>query len=348
MTDLPIGGAGDGEAGAEARQTLRQILTTYGPDVRRDPRRCEALLRDLCPTRALEVNLLLAALRERVPDELLAAPPGQPVSVLAARLSQRLVDTLGLTGAAARWAVGSWAIALGLAAEADLPAPAPRPPAYVPPRDAPSPAAPVPPHLPPLRPPPPPLRRHPPAAAPLDSARRLRSGASVLAAAVGVGLLVTIESHHSPQSPTSGTSAGAPASPAASPAADPAGLPALRWEAAKPVSSVALSRDGRTLATGGFKLVTLWDAATGKKERDIAVAPPAILPARDYGVSMEGPQPGEVARALLQPRRQAPGGQRLWRCLHLGRADRPQRNDSGDADHPESGHAVREAAGAGD
>jgi len=292
MTDLPIGGAGDGGDGAEARQTLRQILATYGPDVRRDPRRCEALLRDLCPARALEVNLLLAALRARVPDELLAAPPGRPVAVLAARLAQRLVDTLGLTGEAARWAVGSWAVALGLAAGADLPAPAPAPPPYVAPPSVP----PAPPPDVPLAPSPAPRRpplTPPPTAASFLLAARWFGGFMVVSVG-GLFLWGLVLKSHAP-------APGDMVTPAASAAADPAGLPALHWEADKSVTAIALSRDGRTLATGGFELITLWDAVTGKKESDITIAPPARPPDVGVGISDTGVDPGEVTRLCFSP-----------------------------------------------
>ena len=289
---------------SDARQTLRQVLIDYGPDVRLDPRRCEALLRDLCPGGKRDVTLLLTALRERIPDDLLAAQGGQPVAVLVARLAKRLVDTLGLADDAARWAVASWAIALGLATEDDLPAPAPAPPPYVPP-------AYVPPAPPPLVPPRAPLppdwrRPQPPVRSPA-SARAMRI--AQVSAGVGVaalaGLFALDLTHHTKNQTPYGSGSYQPAatsgySPDAAPPVDQAGQPVRHWEAAKPVSALALSPDGKTVATGGFKLITLWDADTGKKLHDIPLSPPPHPPS-GLDESSYGAQPGEVERLCFSP-----------------------------------------------
>ncbi|MCW5849677.1 MAG: right-handed parallel beta-helix repeat-containing protein [Anaerolineae bacterium] len=98
----------------EARDKLGEILTHYGRSVLDDPRRCEALLRDLLPDHRREVHLLVAALRERVPADLLASNNGVPQSLLLAQLAQRLHDHLGIAPAFAGWAVETWAVALGV------------------------------------------------------------------------------------------------------------------------------------------------------------------------------------------------------------------------------------------
>ncbi len=118
-----------------ARARLRELVATYGRAVLDDPRRCEALLRDLCGDRRREVNLLVSALRERVPMDLLNASAGVPRGFLITQLAQRLHDNLGIADAFARWAVESWALALGLVAEADL---LPPPPPAAPTVSAPS------------------------------------------------------------------------------------------------------------------------------------------------------------------------------------------------------------------
>lgn len=93
---------------------LAEIVRTYGKAVAEDPRRVEALLRDLCPEQAREINLLAGAARERVPADLLSAFGTQPLDILLVRLRARLRDHLGVTDEAARWAVETWAHALGL------------------------------------------------------------------------------------------------------------------------------------------------------------------------------------------------------------------------------------------
>ncbi|HWS55297.1 MAG TPA: hypothetical protein VN228_14265, partial [Pyrinomonadaceae bacterium] len=102
------------------RQTLRALIARHGPDLCGDARRCEALLRDLCGGHRREINLLVAAQRERVPLDLLAARRSMPRDLLLARLARRLEDHLALTPDAARWAVESWALALGVVTDAEL------------------------------------------------------------------------------------------------------------------------------------------------------------------------------------------------------------------------------------
>ncbi len=98
---------------AFVRDQLRALLAEHGPAILDDPRRFEALLRDLSGEHRREAHLLASALRERVPADLLAPSNGLPRSLLIARLAQRLHDNLGIADGFARWAVVSWALALG-------------------------------------------------------------------------------------------------------------------------------------------------------------------------------------------------------------------------------------------
>jgi len=102
------------------RQKLREIVARHGRSVARDARRCEGLLRDCCGQYRREVSVLVSALEEHVPADLLAAPAGTPREVLLARLAHKLCDHLALSEPAARWAVNSWALALGLVPEDEL------------------------------------------------------------------------------------------------------------------------------------------------------------------------------------------------------------------------------------
>jgi hypothetical protein len=96
------------------KQKLREIIVQYGRALCDDPQRCEALLRDFCGQYRKEISVLVSALRERVPADLLASQKSTPPVVLLARLTKRLQDNLGLAEDAARWAVESWALALGV------------------------------------------------------------------------------------------------------------------------------------------------------------------------------------------------------------------------------------------
>ena len=108
-----------------ARQKLIELVERFGSDICDDPRRCEALLRDLCGDQhQREVFVLVAAVRNRAAAELAAGGGGVPKEVLLARLTARLHNNFGFTEDLARWSVESWALALaakiipdGLAAE---------------------------------------------------------------------------------------------------------------------------------------------------------------------------------------------------------------------------------------
>ena len=97
------------------RRQLAELVARHGRGLAADPRRCKALLLDYCWRHRREVSALVLALEEHVAADLLAARPGTPRAVLLAQLAARLCDNLALSEQAARWAVGSWALALGAA-----------------------------------------------------------------------------------------------------------------------------------------------------------------------------------------------------------------------------------------
>ncbi len=103
-----------------ARQTLRKLTARHGMGLCSDARRCEALLRDHCGSYRREINILVGAIRERVPLDLLAARNSVPTGLLLMRLAKRLEDQLAVTQEASRWAVDSWALALGVVSDAEL------------------------------------------------------------------------------------------------------------------------------------------------------------------------------------------------------------------------------------
>jgi ABC-type transporter Mla MlaB component len=96
------------------RQKLQEIVAHYGDAIVEDPRRCRALLLDLCGEYRREIFVLTTAQEEQVPNDLLEMGERMPTSVLVAQLTRRLMDNRALTEDAARWAVESWAEALGL------------------------------------------------------------------------------------------------------------------------------------------------------------------------------------------------------------------------------------------
>jgi hypothetical protein len=117
------------------RQKLREIILQYGRSLCDDPKRCEAFLQDFCGRYRKEVSVLIIALKERVPADLLASPNSIPPVVLLARLTKRLQENVSLTEDAARWAVESWGLALGVISEADIASiPSSSPPPQVPPQ----------------------------------------------------------------------------------------------------------------------------------------------------------------------------------------------------------------------
>lgn len=103
-----------------ARLKLTEIITAYGRSVCDDPRRCEGLLRDLCGDQRRAIHVLLGALKGRVVTDLLAAARGTPCAALLAQMARRLEEDQGLTEEAARWAVETWAQALGVISAANL------------------------------------------------------------------------------------------------------------------------------------------------------------------------------------------------------------------------------------
>ena len=96
------------------RQKLAEIVKRYGPSVCEDPRRCRALLMDLCGEYRREIFCLVSAVEEEVAAELREVQSGVPVELLLERLTNRLVDNCALDEEAACWTVESWALALGI------------------------------------------------------------------------------------------------------------------------------------------------------------------------------------------------------------------------------------------
>lgn len=96
-----------------ARETLKELLRRFGTGLCNDPKRCEGLLRDMCPDCKREAVVLANAAREGVAGELYAASSRDTVKAMSRQLSRRLQDNLWLAEDVAAWAVETWAFALG-------------------------------------------------------------------------------------------------------------------------------------------------------------------------------------------------------------------------------------------
>jgi hypothetical protein len=103
------------------REQLKELIGEYGRSLSKDPKRCEALLRDVCGQYRKEISVLVSAIKESIPVDLSHSQHRETSNVLLvqllAQLTKRLEDRLAIDREAARWGVESWAIALGLISE---------------------------------------------------------------------------------------------------------------------------------------------------------------------------------------------------------------------------------------
>jgi len=98
---------------------LQEILNRFGQEICDDPARLRAALGDYAGMWRLdrpqrEIRLLVYAAEERVPEDLLRVQDRSLREVLIRRLATRLQASFGVTAEHARWAVETWACALGL------------------------------------------------------------------------------------------------------------------------------------------------------------------------------------------------------------------------------------------
>lgn len=96
------------------RAQLCFVIQQYGQVIITEPKRCKGMLSDLVPHHRLEINLLIAALEQKVAQELLKPTALIPVAMQLDRLAQRLHETVGIKEEFAYWAVESWALALNV------------------------------------------------------------------------------------------------------------------------------------------------------------------------------------------------------------------------------------------
>jgi hypothetical protein len=99
----------------ETARILISLVARYGTSLAYDPLRCEALLRDTCAHSNREIFVLVNAVRQQVPADLLSPRHSLPFPLFRGFLVKRLQDELGFSDEAAQWAVNTWSVALGLA-----------------------------------------------------------------------------------------------------------------------------------------------------------------------------------------------------------------------------------------
>lgn len=104
------------------RQKLCEIITLHGHTICSTPKKLKGLLRNSCPHFHREVNILLTALKQKIPLDLLnsAEIPYEPI---ANQLVKRLCESIpiGVAEEFARWAVDTWALALGVIQKIPVP-----------------------------------------------------------------------------------------------------------------------------------------------------------------------------------------------------------------------------------
>jgi hypothetical protein len=109
------------------RHVLCNLIQKYGTSLYDDRGRCSGLLHDFCGAHKAEIAVLLTALEETVPLALITQSKTTSPRMLIGRLVKRLQDDRHLTDEAARWAVESWALALGIIQSTDVSQPKSKP-----------------------------------------------------------------------------------------------------------------------------------------------------------------------------------------------------------------------------
>lgn len=97
----------------EVALQLKQLIAQYGTQLAEDPRRTDALLRDLCAPYKREVRALTSVAEEGLAKELVKDSGKTSAYILLPRLAGHLHDELGFDEGLASWAVTAWAEALG-------------------------------------------------------------------------------------------------------------------------------------------------------------------------------------------------------------------------------------------
>jgi hypothetical protein len=104
---------------SEPARILASLVSRYGTSLAYDPLRCEGLLRDTCTRSNREIFVLVNAVRQQIPADLLNPRHSLPFPLFKGFLVKRLQDELAFSDEAAQWAVETWSVALGLSDETE-------------------------------------------------------------------------------------------------------------------------------------------------------------------------------------------------------------------------------------
>jgi F-box protein 11 len=95
------------------RDVLIEIVARQGEPLLASPLRCEGLLKDYCGEYRREIFVLISCLRVGLVDQM-RRQVGPSIKLICARLALKLEQNLAISADVAKWALESWAIALGL------------------------------------------------------------------------------------------------------------------------------------------------------------------------------------------------------------------------------------------
>jgi hypothetical protein len=93
---------------------LREYVARSGYAIMNDANQCEAWLRSTCPQSAWETSILIAALRQGVPNSIGGRNPATPRQTVRAQIAQQFQSSSGFAPDAAQWGVDAWAYILGV------------------------------------------------------------------------------------------------------------------------------------------------------------------------------------------------------------------------------------------
>ena len=106
----------DNLAVRNVEKTLATLVDLHGPSLIYEADRLEQQLDRQCPEASHEIALVVSALRQRVPQSMLAARSEEHLQTLLPPLVELLVSGTGTDRESATWAVRTWAHALALPA----------------------------------------------------------------------------------------------------------------------------------------------------------------------------------------------------------------------------------------
>jgi len=107
------------------RETLCLLLKQYGTELCFSAAKCKMLIMDNCHEQEREINLLITAIELEITSEMLRLKKTMPVTVLLQKLIRWLAHETTVSDEDCRWAVDSWAMALGIIPFSELGLPNP-------------------------------------------------------------------------------------------------------------------------------------------------------------------------------------------------------------------------------